>query len=653
VLDATSGDLPPYRFSYLIEKAKQYASQVQSFGAALLAAIEKRDAQHLEVLRQTQQQNILTMTTNMRLWEVDTAQNAVDALSAQLDTVTARRDYFQGLIDAGPNTWENTRAGSQYLASGLHVSASEMMSSAGLLFLIPDIGSPFALKFGGTQTGQSAAQLAGALRDDARSFESIAASADVLAVFARRAESWRHEVDMANLELAQINKQLLGANIRLKIAQRALDIHNKTIDQGQQILDFYQGRFSSLGLYTWLSTAMQTLYRQAYAGAYAMARLAEQAYRFERNDDTAPMLSGSYFNPQYGGLLAGETLLAELQDMERRFIETNYRTLEIDQAFSLAQIAPDALVSLRENASCTFAIPEVFFDLFYPGQYRRRIKAVRLTIPCVTGPYTNVSATLTLQESRIRLTKDATDLTTVPPRRSVASAASTAQNDAGIFEFSFRDERYMPFEGAGAVSSWTIELPSAFRQFDYETISDVILRIAYIAEQDDGLREKVEQQNGAIVKALTQSGPDGKQPLRRLFSLRQEFPTAFNRIRHSAPNTQVKLAIADKHLPIFLRNRNIQMTKAELLLRTPPSQSLQNLNIKVDATNCTSFPADPVLGNLPSCAVTLAPGLIGDHTISIANAGQLAPQPPAPGDPSAIDETKLLDLMLYVEYKLN
>ena len=59
VQSTTSGNVPPYRFTYLIDKAKQYASQVQGFGGAVLSAIEKRDAQTLEVLRVTQQQNIL------------------------------------------------------------------------------------------------------------------------------------------------------------------------------------------------------------------------------------------------------------------------------------------------------------------------------------------------------------------------------------------------------------------------------------------------------------------------------------------------------------------------------------------------------------------------------------------------------------------
>jgi hypothetical protein len=39
-----------------------------------------------------------------------------------------------------------------------------------------------------------------------------------------------------------------------------------------------------------------------------------------------------------------------------------------------------------------------------------------------------------------------------------AIATSNAQNDSGVFELSFRDERYLPFEGAGAVSEWSLEL---------------------------------------------------------------------------------------------------------------------------------------------------------------------------------------------------
>src|SRR5262249_26914798 len=153
-----------------------------------------------------------------------------------------------------------------------------------------------------------------------------------------------------------------------------------------------------------------------------------------------------------------------LQNLERRFHETNYRTLEVEQSFSLSQVDPSALVALRETGTCTFTIREVFFNLMYPGQYRRRIKGVRLTMPCVVGPHTSVGARLQLNDSWIRDYADPEQ--TQQPRQcslrhNTVVAMSTAQNDSGTFEFNFRDERYMPFEGLGAVDTeWALTLPA-------------------------------------------------------------------------------------------------------------------------------------------------------------------------------------------------
>jgi hypothetical protein len=43
----------------------------------------------------------------------------------------------------------------------------------------------------------------------------------------------------------------------------------------------------------------------------------------------------------------------------------------------------------------------------------------------------------------------------------------------------FKDERYIPFEDARAISSWRLSLPDAFRQFDYSTIINVIMQVRY------------------------------------------------------------------------------------------------------------------------------------------------------------------------------
>jgi hypothetical protein len=650
VQSATSGNVPPYRFTYLIDKAKQYASQVQGFGGALLSAIEKRDAQTLEVLRVTQQQNILAMTTATKQADVDSAQNAIDTLNAQLDTAQFRHDYFQGLLEGGLNSGEAAEASLRTLSILTRQSAVVQYCASAVTGLIPQVGSPFAMTFGGIQLLAFLKGFAQSVVEDSSLFETLASATGQVAGWERRSDGWQHEVDMASKDIGQITIQLVGANIRLGSAQKALAIHNKTIAQNQQVADFYTSRFSNIALYTWLATTMQTTYRKGYTSAYAMAKLAEQAYRFERNDNKTILLSEPYWAQSQSGLMSGEMLLGDLQKMELSFIETNYRMPEITQSFSMMQIDPAALLDLRQNASCNFSIPELCFDLFYPGQYCRKIKAVRITVPCVAGPLTNVGATLTLTASKLRLkaSLDASSLIPIQLNHSVVIATSTAQNDTGVFEFNFRDERYMPFEGAGAISSWKVELPSGFRQFDYQTISDVIIHISYTAQQDDSLRVKVEANNGAIATALKST------PLARLFSLRQEFPSILNRLLHSPLNTSLTLSITPNYLPFFVASGTVQVASAKLLLRTTASKTVENFAVSIDGNSVSGFTVDPKMGGLWSkdASTAIASGLLADHTIVVTNAGNLAPAASPSGATAAIDDTSLLDVMLYVEYQL-
>ncbi len=655
VLNATSGNLPPYRFSYIIEKAKQYAASVQGFGGALLSALEKRDLEELNRLRMVQQQNLLELSTKMRSWEVDVAEDAIEQLERQKAAIEYRQGYYQGLIDTDLTPWERTQQVARHTATAIRSGEATIGFLSGVLKLMPQLGSPFAMKYGGVELGGSISRFASATGTVATIAESIAASAGLEAGFERRKQGWEHQVDLAARELAQIEKQIEAAKIRREIAVRSLDVHEKSIEQLEEVFELMGSRFSSLALYTWLSTQMQRVFREAYNSAYAMARLAEQAYRFERGDETTPLLEATYWDASKAGLLSGEKLLLDLQSMERKFLETNYRSLEIDQSFSLSQIDPAALVALRETGGCEFEIDEIFFDLFYPGQYKRRIKSVRLTIPCVTGPYTNVGATLTLKSSKIRKEPKLgpASLVDLPRRRSVSVSTSTAQNDSGVFEFSFRDERYMPFEGAGAVSAWSLALPKTFRQFDYSSITEVVVHVSYTAEEDGVFRAKVEDQNaaieGTIVNVLS------NEPIGRVFSMRQDFSSALHRVIHSAEDTPVKFAITEKHLSVFLRGRPTTVARAALLLRTPKGQTVGGVQLALDGTTVSGFAKDPAFGDLWAKDITsvLASGLVKELSLAVKAAGDLAPTTPAPGDISSVDGDKLLDVAIYVEYTLS
>jgi hypothetical protein len=654
VLSATAGNLPPYRFSYLIDRAKAHAALVQSFGAALLSALEKKDVEELNRLRLVQQQNLLRLTTQVRQWEIDAATDAIETLERQREAVAFRRDHLRGLVDAGLTGWERTQQVARHTATGLQTAAGVIDVVAGIAYLVPQLGSPFAMKYGGMEVGNSANAWAMVLRDAAGVADAVAWSAGLEATFQRRKQSWEHDAAAAEKELAVFDKQLEAARIRFDIAVRAQRIHEDSLAQVDEMFDYYSGKFSSLGLYTWLSSTLQRVYRQAYNGAFAMARLAEQAYRFERGDETSELLAASYWDASHVGLLTGERLQADLHQLERRFLETGYRSLEIDQPFALTQVNPAALVALREQGECTFGLPEVFFDLAYPGHYRRKIKSVRLTVPCVTGPYTNVSATLTLLGSLLRNEPQAgaAGLKAVPLRRSVSIATSTAQQDAGVFELSFRDERYMPFEGAGAVSTWRLTLPKAFPAFDYRTITDVILHVTYTAEADDLLRERVEAADaaleGAIRNYLTNSS------LVRVYSLRHEQSAVFQRLLHHPLGTSVPLHLEQRSLPLFLQGMALRASAAKLVLAPAAGQAVTGVKIKVNQQELSGFSADATLGGLASMEATAAigPAFLREHVLTVTAPGALAPADPVAGDLSALDEGKLEDILVYVEYRL-
>ena len=193
----------------------------------------------------------------------------------------------------------------------------------------------------------------------------------------------------------------------------------------------------------------------------------------------------------------------------------------------------------------------------------------------------------------------ATHLKVVPRSRSVSIAISSAQNDAGVFELNFRDERYMPFEGAGAISSWELSLPENFKQFDYRTISDVILHISYTAEEDGTFRGAVEKVNGATQGALINILTS--RPLAQAYSLRHDFSNELYKLLHSPLKTAVEIEISDIHFPIFLKfltKYQVNVTNAELILQTSQGQTANNFKFRSMALR---RPALLRIRNLAAC----------------------------------------------------
>ncbi len=183
------------------------------------------------------------------------------------------------------------------------------------------------------------------------------------------------------------------------------------------------------------------------------------------------------------------------------------------------------------------------FDIDFPNHYYRRLKAVSVTIPCVSGPNTSLHGTLGLTRSRVR-TKDtvagtgyADEVNYEHQRWTEEIALSAGRDDSGLFQFDFRDAKYLPFEHRGAISSWRLALSGAAAgrpQFDWSSITDVVMTVRYTARKASGLAGAPE---AAIATGLQQL-QDGGEPMQTMLSFRRDAPDAWRAFRmQDTPDT--------------------------------------------------------------------------------------------------------------------
>ena len=114
-----------------------------------------------------------------------------------------------------------------------------------------------------------------------------------------------------------------------------------------------------------------------------------------------------------------------------------------------------------------------------------------------------------------------------------AIATSTGQNDSGMFELALKDERFLPFEGAGVVSRWSIELleDESLRAFDYDSIADVVLHVRYTSREEGGAFKAASVVNLRNQLVAAQS----RLEMKRVFRVSSDFASSWTAFRNPAP----------------------------------------------------------------------------------------------------------------------
>ncbi|MGH9921083.1 MAG: neuraminidase-like domain-containing protein, partial [Nitrososphaerales archaeon] len=491
VLSDLGTPLPYYRFQVMAQKATELLGEVRSLGQSLLAALEKQDAESLTLLRANQELVVLRSTLDAKQQAVNEANASIAALTQSQSIATLRQQYYAGLYQGGLTQSEKDELSKLGDANNAQQQAGKMRLVAAALAAGPGGSLGFA-GAGGSPQGNisfSGQQLAWPFEFRALQLESQATQstfesrrAGINATEQRRSAEWQFQMQSASMDVAQIASQIQAANFRLQIAQDDFNTLQLQIQNATAITTFLQNKYTSVQLYSWMVSQLSATYFQVYQVAYELAKRAETAFHQEIGDAADPRavsyIQFGYWDSLKKGLLAGEKMAYDLKRMEVAYLEQNRRELEVTKHVSLLEFDPAALAVLRATGQCFLYLPETLFDADFPGHYMRRIKSLGVTVPCEVGPYTSVNCTLTLVRHATRWnpttagwtavdftkTSDPNVLYNLAALESIVT--SSAQTDAGLFEVNLRDERYLPFEGAGAVALWMVQLPLDTNAFD-------------------------------------------------------------------------------------------------------------------------------------------------------------------------------------------
>jgi hypothetical protein len=248
------------------------------------------------------------------------------------------------------------------------------------------------------------------------------------------------------------------------------------------------------------------------------------------------------------------------------YLEANKYEDPLTKHVSLRRLNPAALLLLQATGKCEFTVPEWLFDLDRPGHYMRRLRRVGVIVPAVVGPYANLAMRVTLLGSSLRRSpggaayprQGAEDPRFLDFTGNVEVTLPGMASDA--FEPPSARDQLLPFEGYGAVnSSWRVELPETLRQFDYASISDLVLQLQYTARPGgDQLARDATAAVTELVKKVAST------PFTLVLSVSDEFPAEWAAFTKS--NANLQFVVTRDMFPYLAHGQTINIQKIQVLV---------------------------------------------------------------------------------------
>jgi hypothetical protein len=608
VIASLNAPPPHYRFRFLLGRAVRVAEEIRTFGKMTLQILERRDAEGLATLRASNEVMLLDAVRDIRKRQLRQVEEALNELSIEREHIDLQMQYLNTQLQTLMNPQEEAQQKSLSAAQVITGISEGVDLVAKVVHAIPEFqtgaaggfSSPFVtLQLGGQMFGEIASAFSASLEKVMAKNETEADLAAQQAEYQRRREEWQHELELLQKQKTQVEKRIAEAQIKQEIASAELRRHDLEVDNSRKVQTYLRDKYTNEQLYGWMLGQVSSSYFQAYKTAFDAAQQAERAFRFERGDPSSSFIAFSYWDSLKKGMFAGERLLVDLRRMESAFVEGDRRLLEITRHVSLREDFPLAFVELTSTGRCQIEITEALLDGDFPGHYFRRLKTVSLSVPGVARPHRNVNCTLTLLENRIRTDANASGSYAaasdgedsrfmVNPAPVQAVATSRPDADAGVLHLRFDDDRYLPFEGAGAISTWRIELPQADNALDLSEFGDVIVTLSYTARGGGAALEAAARADRE--KGLARGGIK-PEPLHAI-SLKRDQPALWKRLEDAPAGQEVELPLPldTNRFPGRYRGLDVRIERATVFASERATIPQDALKIRLDPPKGSGTP---------------------------------------------------------------
>lgn len=504
-----------YRFSFLIDRAKQLNSIAQQLETTFLGLLEKLDAEQFSLLNAKSEMQLARAGVRLQDIRLVEAQNNEQLADLQIGRSLVQQRRYESLIYMGLNHWEAAALDAQLVAMTL-LAGSAATDTLKAIFSFGLFGDPVG----------KAAQAA----------QAIASYSSAQASFERRRSEWEYQKRVAEVDVRIGQQQKNIASDRTKITNQERNIAILRSDHAETITQFLTNKFTSAELYDWMSEILEGVYSYFLQQATATAQLAAQQLNFERQEPVPAFILSNYWEAPRDqltqkegeerdrrGLTGSVRLLQDIHQLEQFALQTDRRKLQLTKTISLARLSPVEFQQFRQTGKMLFYTLMELFDRDFPGQYLRLIKRVRVSVIALAPAIDGIKATLSNHGiSRVVQPLLSSFDTTVVRRMPESIALTGSMNASGVFDFEPADQNKLrPFESTGVDTAWEFSLPKAANvSLDYNSIADVLITIDYTALHSEDYKRQV------IVQLDKTFSAD------RAFSFRNEFPDQWYDLNH-------------------------------------------------------------------------------------------------------------------------